>query len=153
MVTTPPGATTRGDVAPSCALASLSAAVASSATAVGTTRVEITLRNDSLAPCQLGGYPAVALRETAPAPGASSVARLREVHLGASAPAVVLAPRAAAHFVVSLADVPVNGSAACTRAAVLAITPPGSSSPILLDAPVTACGTALGVFALGAASS
>lgn len=126
--------------------------MASTATAVGTTRVDITLRNDSLMPCQLSGYPDVALRETAPAPGASGVATLSEVHLGESGSAVVLPPRSAADFVVSLAGVPVNGSAACTRAAVLAITPPGSSAPILLDAPVTACGSALGVFALGAAS-
>ncbi len=133
-----------GGAVPPCRAPQIAPALSGAATAAGTTHFTIALRNTGNLACTLAAYPTVTLiggQASAPVQ-----LPLREVELGHAAPSLTLAPGAAGTFVLSLADVPVDGSAICAHARGLAITV--DQTAINLAQPMVACGTMIGVFAI-----
>lgn len=128
-----------------CASTTLQVAVSGAATAAGTTHLTVSLVNDATTPCSLAGYPRATLLSGSP--GATTALPLQDIDLGATPSTLVLLPHERASFVLSLADVPVNGSATCAEATAVEILPPGASAPLVVAQPVSACGALLGVYA------
>lgn len=121
------------------------------ATSAGTTRLTFALTNGGPQPCSLDGYPTVTLYGPSPAGGAGAGSKLSfsNIRLGGPPASVLLAPTYAADFVVSVAEVPVNG-AACQTVASIQVNPPGSRESVSLPDSFQACGTSIGVYPIAA---
>jgi hypothetical protein len=77
---------------------------------------------------------------------------LSDIELGGPARAVSIASGGHATFILSVAEVPVNG-AACSTVASLQVSPPGSSESLSLPDSFQACGTDVGVYPVTSTSS
>lgn len=132
----------------------LQVASAGVATSAGTTHLRFSLTNGGPDACTLQGYPTVVLFGPSGAGGAGAGSRLplTDVHLGGPPQRVTIASGASADFVLSVAEVPVNG-AACTTVASLQVSPPESSESLSLPDSFQACGTDVGVFPVTPSSS
>jgi hypothetical protein len=119
------------------------------AAAAGTSHLTLELTNDGPRPCSVEGYPVVAFFGESGAGGAGAGARLdvRDLDLGSSPQQVTVEPHAAASFVLSVAEVPVNG-VGCSQATSLQVVPPGGGAAISVPAAFEICGGTVGVFAL-----
>lgn len=132
--------------AATCSTGILQIAAVGVATSAGTSRLTFSLTNGGPQPCSLKGYPTVTLYGPSGAGGAGAGSKLQigDIQLAAPAKTVLLAPSYAAQFVVSVAEVPVNG-AACSTVASIQVNPPGSSESVSLPDSFQACGTSVGV--------
>ncbi len=109
------------------------------------------LKNQGPSPCSLEGYPTVALYGPSGAGGAGAGRKLAlgDIDLGGPPKPMLLAPGYGTNFIVSVAEVPVNG-AGCQTVASLEVSPPGSSESLSLPDTFQACGTSIGVYPLSA---
>lgn len=121
------------------------------AAAAGTSHLSFVLTNEGPRRCTLDGYPVVALfgGSGAGGAGAGSKLDLRPVELGASPERVVVASGGHAEFVLSVAEVPVNG-VGCQQVASLQVVPPGGTGALSVPAGFEACGNTVGVYAVTA---
>ncbi len=153
--TAPPGSTTPTSTTPTstvattatCSTGVLQVAPNGVATSAGTTRLRFTLTNGGPEPCTLEGYPTVTLYGTSGAGGAGAGKKLSfaDIHLGGPPTPVTVPSGGTARFVLSVAEVPVNG-VACVNVASLEISPPGSAEALSLPDSFEACGTDVGVY-------
>lgn len=130
-----------------CSTGVLQVAAAGVATSAGTTHLRFSLTNGGPEACSLDGYPTVVAFGPSGAGGAGAGTRLSlgDIDLGGPPQAVTVASGASAHFLLSIAAVPVNG-ADCVSVASLQISPPASSESLSLPDSFQACGTDLGVY-------
>lgn len=117
--------------------------------AAGTSHVTYLLTNEGSKGCTLRGYPTVALFGTSGAGGAGAGAQLpvRPIELGGATGGVTVPAGGSASFVLSVAEVPVDGSG-CQQAGSLQVTPPGAGAALSVPAGFTVCGTTVGVYPL-----
>lgn len=93
------------------------------------------------------GYPSVAFFGGSGAGGAGAGSKLpvRDIDLGSPPGRVTLPSGTGASFVLSVAEVPVNGIG-CKRVAAVQVVPPGGDAAISVPAAFQACGGTVGVY-------
>ena len=117
------------------------------AASAGTSHVTFLLVDEGPDPCTLRGYPSVALFGTSGAGGAGAGASLgiHAIDLGPGPQTVTVSTGHPAAFVLSVAEVPVNGSG-CRQAASLQVSPPGGGGALSIPASFPVCGGTVGVY-------
>lgn len=123
------------------------------AASAGTSRVSFVLKNEGPGRCTIDGYPEVILFGSSGAGGSGAGPRLAitVARLGAAPEPVALAPGESADFVLSIAEVPVNG-VGCQGVASLEVAAPGGGGVLSLPTDLEACGGTVGVYPVTSAS-
>lgn len=117
------------------------------AAAAGTSHVTFLLTGEGPRPCTLRGYPSISLfgASGAGGAGAGSSLGIQAIQLGPAPQTVTVSAGHSAAFVLSISEVPVNGSG-CRQAASLQVTPPGGSGALSIPAGFPVCGGTVGVY-------
>lgn len=132
-----------------CSSGSLSLREGALSAAAGTSHVTYLLTNEGAQRCRLRGYPTVTFFGTSGAGGggAGSPLGVRPIELGGTDGPVTVRAGGSATFMLSVAEVPVDG-AACQQAGSLRVTPPGNGAALSVPASFTICGPTVGVYPL-----
>lgn len=136
--TTPTTSSTQPGGPTQCPSAALGTSIYGTSGAAGT--IEMTIVITSAATCTLGGYPGLAMLNSAGAPLPTTVVRKGNYSFTSMTPSVVnVAPGQAAYFNLGYSDVPSGSQTSCPTSTTLQVTPPNSYASLSLVARLSPC--------------
>jgi hypothetical protein len=123
-----------------CATSALSASIYGSAAAAGTVETTVALRSTASAPCQLGGYPGLAMLNAAGGALTTTVVRGGSyTFTSLVSSTVTLSDGQTAYFNMGYSDVPTGSQTSCPSSTSLEITPPNDTSFLTIAAQLGPC--------------